>query len=449
MYSIHAMTCGIVVPVIYGLLSSKKTRLYKKFFDKCEETTKMKFLHRKVILLSDFEVCFFQFLDEQVLKKTCLFHYCQSLWRKAQELSQIEYLKKGEFYELVRCLMVLPLVKIERVLDLFLLLKELYTNDIEKKMICYFESNYISGRYKMDYWNLYKISVRCNNFVESFHAMINKFIDVCHPSLHKFIRELYSIIEKERLNVFEVIVKHNLRRDKKEEITKNKQLETIMSGEGKYGDADLLIVLKNTCRVVEQNFEDDFTECITEGESGRMTETNPMEIVISDDDESNEENGNGMICDEGLKEMNEAVVICDDYLDEENEITMNCDKDFEKHSNGVMDCDKEMQQDNEMMTNGENELEMEPVIITYNVYDPSKIVDFERKEEYSADDIHERCDSSGNSTDESTNQALGSKRIKVHSDKRKKATKRKKRAKKTLNQKMKEFVERDIDDNEF
>ena len=80
MYSIHVLTCGIVVPVIYGLLTSKKNSLYKKFFEKCEECTKLKFLHRSVIILGDFEICFMSFFDESVLKKVCIFHFCQTLW---------------------------------------------------------------------------------------------------------------------------------------------------------------------------------------------------------------------------------------------------------------------------------------------------------------------------------------------------------------------------------
>ena len=374
--------------------------------------------------------------------------------------------------------MVLPLVNIERVLDLFLLLKELYTSDIEKRMIGYFETNFITGRYKIECWNLHKIAVKSNNSVESFHAMINKFIDISHPSLHKFIKELYDIIEKERLNVFEVMMKQNVRRSKNEEIIKNKQLETIITEEDKYGDADLLIFLKKTSKFIDQNFDDDFAECDCEDKHGvengnKMTcEGELMKEIqeVLDCDDSEQENEDKMICGD---KMEIEVINCDDDYDEECEMKMIGDNELKKmngddcvNKNEIgMICDNISKKENEDTMNCDDEFVIEPVIITYGVYDPSKIVSFEPIEEHLGDNVNEpndssyetsketskddSNDSSDESTSESSNQSLGSKKIKVRSDKGKKVTKKKKRTKKTLNQRMKDFVDKDIDENVF
>ena len=173
LYSIHCLKGGAVFPVFYALLKGKSKKVYKKLFDVIKKKTGIDILNTKAIVMSDFEICGFNFFPKSVQRKCCLFHFCQSLYRRCQVLGKEEYAQKGEFYELARSLMMLPLVKEERIESIIKFFEGKYKSELDKKFLEYFKSNYLFGRYKVSQWNLMDVPVRTNNWLESLHSMLN------------------------------------------------------------------------------------------------------------------------------------------------------------------------------------------------------------------------------------------------------------------------------------
>ena len=86
LYTVHGFVHGKMFPLIYALLVDKKKQTYAKLFRSIKRLAPG-FEPEEVQL--DFEMSAKNALEEVfpgVQTKGCLFHYGQSLWRKAQEL---------------------------------------------------------------------------------------------------------------------------------------------------------------------------------------------------------------------------------------------------------------------------------------------------------------------------------------------------------------------------
>ena len=91
--------------------------------------------------------------------------------------------------------MVLPLIPVKRIMKAFKYIKSKYRTRLERKMITYFEANYIKGKYKPIIWNVSELETRTNNAVESFNSMFNRMVRISHPPINEFIRQLYVVID--------------------------------------------------------------------------------------------------------------------------------------------------------------------------------------------------------------------------------------------------------------
>ena len=149
------------------------------------------------------------------MKKACFFHYTQNIYRRAQKIGAVEYGKRGSFHSLCKSLMVLPLIPVKRIMEAFKYIKSKYRTRLERKMITYFEANYIKGKYKPIIWNVSELETRTNNAVESFNSMFNRMVRISHPPINEFIRQLYVVIDDIHLKATKAVNENQLPRVKK------------------------------------------------------------------------------------------------------------------------------------------------------------------------------------------------------------------------------------------
>ena len=207
-------------PVFYALLPGKSKKIYENLFKVIKQKSGVDILNTKAIVMSDFEIANFNFFGKNVMRKCCFFHFCQNIWRYSQKIAKDEYTKRGSFYLLSRSLMVLPLIKKERIDQILEYLKNKYTLKIETDLLNYFTKNYINGKYDISQWNLLDVPIRNNNWLESFHSMINRLFRFNHPPVSDLIKALNKIIINERIKYYEIVEKKNLPRQKKKFVKK-------------------------------------------------------------------------------------------------------------------------------------------------------------------------------------------------------------------------------------
>ena len=316
MYSLHCLICGIVVPIFYALLTSKKNKMYQKFFYTCQCVSEIKFLDRKIKLMGDFEICNFNFLPENIDKTVCFFHFCQVIWRKCQKISSELYSSKKDFYVLARYIMVLPLISANRIDNILKMLKETFKEEHEQMLLDFFVKNYINGKYLIQYWNIRDSVIRCNNWLESFHSMLNRFSSLSHPSIYRLIPLLNNVILKERTKLFEVREKLNVAGKKKRQIFKNRSLETVITEEGTYSDIDLLKNLTNLSKTINSVFEEE------EEENEMEMDEEYEEDATFDNNEDGEgvidgKNGEMLLLDNDYESDGPVVITYREYREEQ------------------------------------------------------------------------------------------------------------------------------------
>ena len=292
LYSIHCLKCGNAFPVIYALLPNKKDKTYTKLFNLVKEITNVDISKTGAYIMGDFELCSMKFFDDKSKVKNCWFHHNQSVYRKAQKISKIEYEEKESFYKLCKNIMVLPLVKPKRVPKIFKFLEKNFKSKNEKELLKYYKENYLQGKYKIENWNVRNIPMRTNNFVESFHGFINRVYKLIHPPLRECISTINKIIDTEYIKYLEVCIKMNpLRKDKKQ-IQKQNLLYQIMSDEDSYTDKDLLEALVKYDPMKKIHYEDEEDEDAEKEEDGLVDNKNNQEKtkeVIEIEDDKNDE----------------------------------------------------------------------------------------------------------------------------------------------------------------
>ena len=135
------------VAVIYVLLPSPTSETYGKLF----EFLALHVRNRAPIVVMDMELAaknafITKFPNANI--KYCFYHFCQSHWRKIQELGHsVEYGNNPYFARLFRkisALAFLPVYHIGKAFDI--LYEELIEDDRFKNFLTYFENNYIGRR---------------------------------------------------------------------------------------------------------------------------------------------------------------------------------------------------------------------------------------------------------------------------------------------------------------
>ena len=105
--TIHGMYHGRVLPFAFCLMSGKSIGHYRQFFkqlkDKIRELTRRRF--KPTVAVCDFEMALITALRTElpyISVRACFFHFCQSLWRKIQDLGMATAYKRSK--KLGKCL---------------------------------------------------------------------------------------------------------------------------------------------------------------------------------------------------------------------------------------------------------------------------------------------------------------------------------------------------------
>lgn len=203
----------IAVPLVYALLESKAEKAYSKVI---EVTLSMAEkwgirVNQPSTVMTDFELGIINSVKTHLPPdsiRLCLFHLCQSVYRKIQaEGLQEQYGDKDDtrIREASKNMCALAFVPVEDVTDIF---DALY-NELPEEFLPvanYFEVNYIRGiraigrrkavavRYAPALWNHYTSvlqgTARTNNSSEGWHNRFQLLVGKRHPSLYSFLREL-------------------------------------------------------------------------------------------------------------------------------------------------------------------------------------------------------------------------------------------------------------------
>ena len=134
------------------------------------------------MVICDFEISLMTAIETElpnVVIRGCFFHFCQSLWRKVQELGlSVVYRQVRSVKNVVRKIMSLAFLPTAIVRMTFNLIyrsrsvARLFTNYPSlREFVDYFTQNYLNGLFRPPTWNVYERDVDCrtNNHVEGYY----------------------------------------------------------------------------------------------------------------------------------------------------------------------------------------------------------------------------------------------------------------------------------------
>lgn len=179
--TIHGKRLGRVFNFAMCLSTGKTIGQYRQLFqhvkDKIRQITGRRWRPAKVIC--DFEVALISALETELPHTTvcgCYFHFCQSLWRKIQELGLSRpYRRSRRVQRLLRKVMALGYLPIALLRQNFLRLvgsnstrRIINRHGAVQDFLLFVENNYLNGRFPIGLWNVYGRDKDCrtNNIVE-------------------------------------------------------------------------------------------------------------------------------------------------------------------------------------------------------------------------------------------------------------------------------------------
>lgn len=203
----------IALPFVYALLESKTEAAYNKVIEEviaAAEGFGIPTVHPQAIM-SDFELAIVNAIKKHFpenIIRLCLFHLCQSVYRKVQEKGlQQRYNDPNDnsIRKSSHSMCALAFVPTEEVKDVFDSFYDEVPDDF-LDVAHYFEVTYIRGipargrrratqeRYAPALWNHYNSVIngtaRTNNASEGWHNRFQKVVGRSHPSIYSFLKEL-------------------------------------------------------------------------------------------------------------------------------------------------------------------------------------------------------------------------------------------------------------------
>ncbi|XP_066274964.1 uncharacterized protein [Branchiostoma lanceolatum] len=179
LFSIHAFLRSgddiKQVPLAFALMSRRKKADYQAVLAHIKASLPTRAEMVECVL--DFEMGMWQalplaFPDVQI--KGCVFHWCQTVWKKAQKLGlQVSYSEDEQVHRWLRRLLALPFLPAEAIVPAFEALYETSRGALTE-LARYVQSTWIeSSVWSPRRWSVYKQSVRTNNDVEGWHTRLN------------------------------------------------------------------------------------------------------------------------------------------------------------------------------------------------------------------------------------------------------------------------------------
>ena len=266
---------GKKVPVFYCLLTGNKSKGRKSkkeakedgrdkerkkkevtnlelMFNKINEVTGRLFYSRKFTFMGDMEILNIKCLrnNTNITLKCCNFHYIQALIRRSRKIYPCSK-------QLVKDLVSLSIAPIERVKNLFDFVQkkylveesEHYEND--KKMLEYFEKNYINKKNcGIESWNVSEEKERTNNACETFNRVLNYYFEKNLPFSNKKKPNLHTFLVI--LSCFIKYVNFSFSLERKEsELAKKRTeyIQAILNFENELDDENLIDSLGTTMEI--------------------------------------------------------------------------------------------------------------------------------------------------------------------------------------------------------
>ncbi|CAF3509552.1 unnamed protein product [Rotaria sp. Silwood2] len=167
-FLIHDQQLGQTgVPVVFCLLSNRRTTTYIELFQRFKHEAKVlgeQFQPKYVV--SDFEGAIIAAVQHELLNVShtgCLFHFVQSINRKIISLGLgTAYAQDATIREQCKQLMALILMPIEEIEGQFKRIREISSTALDDLFI-YFERQWINGNVPLSMWNVNVVDDRTNN----------------------------------------------------------------------------------------------------------------------------------------------------------------------------------------------------------------------------------------------------------------------------------------------
>ena len=180
LFSIHAfISNGEVmkqVPLMFVLMSRRKIIDYRKVLFVIQDRLGQCAVQQIVM---DFERATWQAIRLElpdVQLRGCTFHWCQAVWRKAQQLGlQMAYNNDAPTHNYIKKLLALPMLPQEHIQPVFDYLCEAAVTEPLHELVDYINRNWIrSNIFPPSTWSAFFQSVRTNNDTEGWHAALNR-----------------------------------------------------------------------------------------------------------------------------------------------------------------------------------------------------------------------------------------------------------------------------------
>ena len=196
LYTIHTKVSGQVFPLLYALLPNKTELTYVRLLRKIKiYATSLGLTFQPETVQIDFEKAamnsvYSVFGNNGVQVKWCLFHYCQALFRKVQNLGLSEAYgqEDSEIRETIKRCFALALVRAED----FNMAWELIAGNAPPdetltRFLDYMTDTWVdeaNSLFPMHIWNHFNnLSMRTNNNLESWHSRFNSAVGKAHPNV--------------------------------------------------------------------------------------------------------------------------------------------------------------------------------------------------------------------------------------------------------------------------
>ncbi|XP_015791037.1 uncharacterized protein LOC107367805 [Tetranychus urticae] len=201
LYTLHVMKNGMMIPIVYALLPNATTQTYIAMLriiqDLCFNCG-LTWNPKK--FTTDFEIATINAIKAVFPSceiKSCLFHFCQSIWRNTVKHNLAERYQCSDDDPVkvaIKRISALPFLKVEDVSPTFdSILAQSPTDENFLAFVNYFRRNYINdnARFPIDTWNHFNSrDPRTNNHLEGWHFALNRSVGRYHANLWFYIEKL-------------------------------------------------------------------------------------------------------------------------------------------------------------------------------------------------------------------------------------------------------------------
>jgi len=201
LFSVHGNYKGVIVPLVFALLSSKTFATYFELFNVIMfHVVRVGGVFNPTVIMSDFESVLIELVRTQFpnsLHSGYHFHFTQAVWRKVQEIglstlySDPQHAEVTKFIQLCMALLLIPVHEVEHQFNNCVSVLNSTDLQILANFITYFRTTWISNIFPIRMWNQFQHDHqhRTNNQVESWHSSLQNKLPR-KPNIYVFVRAL-------------------------------------------------------------------------------------------------------------------------------------------------------------------------------------------------------------------------------------------------------------------